>query len=120
LDPETTQAFIEAGAPRVCCRRHGVVVCAVSSARHASRFTRAFEGQAAWLAVNTSKGTVAELIRIARRTVGAICERVCDNARQGVDLLDGLRRIGIDEISHRQGPALLTVVVDHDVVAAIR
>lgn len=29
-------------------------------------------------------------------------------------LLDGLRRIGIDEISHRKGQRYLTVVVDHD------
>jgi transposase len=52
-------------------------------------------------------------MRVAWRTVGAICERVCDEAQQGVDLLDGLRRIGIDEISHRKGQRYLTVVVDH-------
>ena len=34
--------------------------------------------------------------------------------RARVDLLDGLRRIGIDEISHRKGQRYLTVVVDHD------
>jgi len=39
LDLGTTLAFIEAGAPRVTCRRHGVVVCAVPWARHDSRFT---------------------------------------------------------------------------------
>jgi transposase len=83
-------------------------------ARHTSRFTRAFEDQTAWLAVNTSKSAVAELMRIAWRTVGAICERVCDDARRDVDLLSGLRRIGIDEISHRKGQRYLTVVVDHD------
>lgn len=114
LDLGTTLAFIEAGAPRVRCRRHGVVVCAVPWARHHARFTRAFEDQAAWLAVNTSKSAVAQLMRIAWRTVGAICERVCDEAQQEVDLLDGLRRIGIDEISHRKGQRYLTVVVDHD------
>ena len=83
-------------------------------ARHRSRFTRAFEDQAAWLAVNTSKSAVAELMRIAWRTVGGICERVADQAQREVDLLDGLRRIGIDEISHRKGQRYLTVVVDHD------
>jgi transposase len=114
LDLGTTLAFVEAGAPRVTCRRHGVVVCAVPWARHGSRFTRAFEDQAAWLAVNTSKSAVAELMRIAWRTVGAICERVADQAQREVDLLDGLRRIGIDEISHRKGQRYLTVVVDHD------
>ena len=91
-------AFVEAQAPRVCCRRHGVVVAAVPWARHDSRFTRAFEDQAAWLAVNTSKTAVA-LMRIAWRTVGGICERVVAEAQREVDLLAGLRRIAIDEIS---------------------
>jgi transposase len=114
LDLGTTFAFVEAGAPRVTCRRHGVVVCAVPWARHQSRFTRAFEDQVAWLAVNTSKSAVAQLMRIAWRTVGGICERVCAEASGEVDLLAGLRRIGIDEISHRKGHRYLTVVVDHD------
>jgi transposase len=113
LDLGTTFAFIEADSPRVTCRRHGVVVCAVPWARHGSRFTRAFEDQVAWLAVNTSKTAVAELMRVAWRTVGTILERVAAEAVREVDLLDGLRRIGIDEISHRKGQAYLTVVVDH-------
>jgi transposase len=114
LDLGTTLAFVEAAAPRVTCRRHGVVVCAVPWARHSSRFTRAFEDQAAWLAVNTSKTAVAELMRVAWRTVGTICARVAADAGREVDLLTGLRRIGIDEISHRTGQRYLTVVVDHD------
>jgi transposase len=64
----TTLAFIEAEAPRVSCRRHGVVVCAVPWARHQARFTRAFEDQAAWLAVNCSKTAVAQLMRIQGRS----------------------------------------------------
>jgi transposase len=114
LDLGTARAFVEAEAPRVRCRRHGVVVCAVPWARHDARFTKAFEDQTAWLVVNCSKTAVAQLMRVAWRTVGAICERVCDEAQQEVDLLDGLRRIGIDEISHRKGQRYLTVVVDHD------
>jgi transposase len=113
LDLGTTFAFVEADAPRVTCRRHGVVVCAVPWARHDSRFTRAFEDQVAWLAVNTSKTAVAELMRVAWRTVGSILERVAAEAGRQVDLLDGLRRIGIDEISHRKGQRYLAVVVDH-------
>jgi len=66
------------------------------------------------LAVNTSQSAVAQPMRVAWRTVGAICERVCDEAKREVDLLAGLRRIGIDEISHRKGQRYLTVVVDHD------
>ena len=114
LDLGTTLAFVEADAPRVTCRRHGVVVCAVPWARHQARFTRAFEDQVAWLAVNTSKSAVAELMRIAWRSVGGICERVASEAQRKIDLLAGLRRIGIDEISHRTGQRYLTVVVDHD------
>jgi transposase len=114
LDLGTTLAFVEADAPRVACRRHGVVVCAVPWARHGSRFTRAFEDQTAWLAVHCSKTAVAELMRIAWRTVGGILERVAGEAVSDVDLLAGLTRVGIDEISHRKGQRYLTVVVDHD------
>jgi len=113
LDLGTTFAFVEADAPRVTCRRHGVVVVAVPWARHDSRFTRSFEDQVCWLAVNTSKTAVAELMRVAWRTVGTILERAAAEAAREVDLLDGLRRIGIDEISHRKGQRYLTVVVDH-------
>lgn len=76
LNLGSTLAFLEADAPRVSCRHHGVVVCAVPWARHPLRFTRAFEDQTAWLAVHCSKTAVAELMRVAWRTVGAICERV--------------------------------------------
>jgi transposase len=114
LDLGTTFAFVEADAPRVRCVDHGVVVCAVPWARHDSRFTRVFEDQVAWLAVNTSRTAVAELMRVAWRTVGTILERVAAEGRRKVDLLDGLARIGIDEISHRKGQRYLTVVVDHD------
>ncbi|MGH8573779.1 MAG: transposase, partial [Gammaproteobacteria bacterium] len=114
LDLGTTYCFLEAEAPRVECRRHGVVVCAVPWARHDSNFTRAFEDQVAWLAVNTSKTAVSELMRTAWRTVGWICERVMAEADSQRDLLAGLRRIGFDEISVRKGQRYLTVVVCHD------
>jgi transposase len=113
LDLGTTVAFVEAEAPRVTCREHGVVVCAVPWARHGSRFTRSFEDHATWLAVQCSKRAVAELLRIAWRTVGSICERVAAEAAGQHDLLAGLRWIGIDEIAHRTGQRYLTVVVDH-------
>lgn len=113
LDLGTTFCFLEAEAPRVRCRQHGVVVASVPWARHDARFTRAFEDQVAWLACNCSKTAVAELMRVAWRSVRGILERVADEARRNVDLLDGLKRIGIDEISHRKGQRYLTVVVDH-------
>jgi transposase len=114
LDLGTTLAFVESEAPRVQCDRHGVVVAAVPWARHDSSFTRCFEDQTAWLAVNTSKTAVAALMRITWRSVGWICERVIAEARSQRDLLDGLQRLGFDEISIRKGQRYLTVVVDHD------
>jgi transposase len=114
LDLGVVRVFLEAEAPRVRCPAHGVVVAAVPWARHGAGFTRAFEDTAAWLAVHTSRVAVAELLRVAWRTVGRMLTRVAEEAGQGVDRLEGLRRIGIDEISHRKGHRYLTVVVDHD------
>jgi transposase len=114
LDLGATLAYVEAGAPRVRCREHGVVVCAVPWARHGARFTRAFEDEVAWLAVHCSKSATARLMRVAWRTVGSIVERVVAETGREVDLLGGLERIGIDEISHRRGRRYLTVVIDHD------
>lgn len=114
LDLGTSLAYLEADAPRVCCKRHRVVVAAVPWARHGSRFTVAFEDQCCWLAVNTSKKAVAELMRVTWRTVGSICERVASEATAQRDLFAGLRRVGIDDFSHRKGHRYLTVVVDHD------
>ena len=114
LDLATTFAYLEADAPRVYCVHHQVVVAQVPWARHDSRFTIAFEDQCCWLAVNASKKAVAELMRVTWRTVGWICTRVTDEAAATRDLLAGLKRIGVDEISIRKGQRYLTVVVDHD------
>jgi len=114
LDVGTMFAYLEADAPRVYCKRHGVLVAAVPWARHDAGFTRPFEDQVAWLAVRTSKTAVAELLRIAWRTVGWICERVSNEAVATRDLLAGLTRVGLDEISIRKGQRYVTVVVDHD------
>jgi len=113
LDLGVVQAYLEADSPRVCCPEHGVVVAAVPWARHRARFTRYFDDTVAWLATNRSKSAVRELMRIAWRTAGGIIEGVADEARERIDLLAGLRRIGIDEISYRKGHRYLTVVVDH-------
>jgi transposase len=113
IDLGTTFAYVEAQAPRVECKRHGVIVAAVPWARHDSSFTTAFEDQCAWLAINTSARAVAQLMRTTWRTVSGICRRVSDEARGQRDLLAGLRRLGFDEISVRKGQSYITVVVDH-------
>jgi transposase len=114
LDLGTTRVFLEARAPRVRCRDHGVTVAAVPWARHRAGHTRDFDALAAWLAVRTSKSAVMELLRVAWRTIGAIVTRVNADIDKSIDRLEGLRRIGIDEISYKRGHRYLIVVVDHD------
>jgi transposase len=114
LDLGTTKVFLEAAAPRVRCAEHGVTVAAVPWARLGAGHTRDFDDLAAWLAVRTSKTAVMELLRVAWRTVGSIVTRVNADIDATVDRLDGLRRIGIDEISYKRGHRYLIVVVDHD------
>lgn len=114
LDLGTVKVFLEADAPRVDCPEHGVVVAAVPWARHGAGFTKDFEEQAAWLACHASKSAITALLRIAWVTVGRIITRVVAERGAGVDPLEGLTRIGIDEISYRKGQRYLTVVVCHD------
>jgi len=49
LDLGTTRVFLQAPAPRVSCREHGVLVAALPWARPGARFTRSFEDTCAWL-----------------------------------------------------------------------
>lgn len=114
LDIGTTPMWVEADAPRVNCREHGPTVAAVPWARHDAGHTRDFDDVVAWLAVRTSKAACSALMRVAWRTVGSIITRVCADIDAGTDRLDGLARIGIDEISYKKGHRYITVVVDHD------
>jgi transposase len=114
LDFAAVRVVLEADAPRVRCREHGVTVAAVPWARHGAGHTYAFDDQVAWLAVHTSRSAVAQLMRVAWRTVGAICARVAADGQAGADRLAGLRRIGIDELSYKRGHRYITCVVDHD------
>lgn len=113
LDLGTIRCRVQAAAPRVQCKTHGIVVAHVPWARHHAGSTRVFEDQVAWLATQTSKQATTQLMRIAWRTVGAVVGRVWDEVAAGVDLLDGLSQIGIDEVSYRRGRLFLMVVIDH-------
>jgi len=92
------------------CRR--VVSEAVPWARPGARFTRAFEQLVAWLAQQSAFSVISRLLRVTWRSVARIVSRVVAEARPRLRL-DGLERIGIDEISYRRGRRFLTVVVDH-------
>jgi transposase len=91
-----------------------VAVAAVPWADHDARLTRSFDEQVAWLAVQCNQSAVSELMRVSWRTVGWIVARVSRRLRAGKDQLQGLRRIGIDEVSFRRGQKYLILVVDHD------
>ncbi|MEU0837827.1 ISL3 family transposase [Streptomyces sp. NPDC005969] len=119
LDHGVMRVFLEACAPRVACREHGTTVAAVPWARHGAGHTHAFDAQTAWMAVECSKSAAAQLMRTSWRTIGAIVERYVADRDRAVDRLSGLRRIGIDEISHRKGQKYMTVVVDHDTARVV-
>ena len=119
LDHGLAMTYLEADAPRVRCQSHGVVVAHVPWAAHDTRHTLTFDQHVSWLAVRTSKSAVAELMRISWRSVSTIVARVwarieSEHGGAAGVRLEGLRRIGIDEISYRRGQLYLTIVVDHD------
>ena len=114
MDLGPVTAWLAADAPRVACPEHGIVTAAVPWARHGAAHTRFFDDQVAWLAAACSKTTITQLMRISWRTVGHIIARVTAEQLAGTDLLAGLARIGIDEISCKRGHKYIVVVVDHD------
>jgi transposase len=112
LDLGASRCIIECELRRLWCRSCGAQFEAVPWARAGSRYTRDFEDVVAWLAQQMAKTPIAGLLRIAWDTVGRIVARVTadhlDERR-----LQGLVRIGVDEISYRRGQRYLTSVADH-------
>ncbi len=112
LDLGGQRCYLVAQLRRVKCADCGVRVEAVPWARGA-RFTRDFEDVVAYLAQQMAKAPIARLMRIAWDTVGRIVERVIAE-RLDPRRLDGLRAVGVDEVSYRRRHRYLTVVADHD------
>lgn len=52
-------------------------------------------------------------MRVTWRSLTAIAGRVVEDGKARADPLEGLRRVGIDEISYKKGHRYLTVVTDH-------
>jgi len=114
LDVGTTKTYLKARTARVQCPEHGVVVADVPWARPGSKCTYSLEDTCAWLAAHTALSVLAVFLRLSWRSVAAIVVRVVADRAGKTDQLEGLRRIGVDEISYRKGHRYLTVVVDHD------
>lgn len=112
LDFAGMRVSFEYAIRRVDCPSCGPTTELVPWAPHASWFTYDFEHTVALLAQKLDKTTVRELMGIAWETVGKVVQRVVDRVGP-TDLLDGLTRIGIDEISYRRHHHYLTIVTDH-------
>jgi transposase len=112
LDLAGHRCFLQYELRRVECRDCGVRVEAVPWARRAARHTRDFEDLVAFCAQQMPKSQVQALLRVGWDTVGRIIARVVadhlDERR-----LEGLVRIGCDEICYRRGMRFLTNVADH-------
>lgn len=114
LDLAGRRCFLEYDLRRFPCPGCRQIVSeAVPWARPGARHTRVFDQLVACLAQQMAKTPLAELLRISWTTVGRIIARTVED-QVSERRFDGLRRIGIDEVSFRRGHRYLTLVVDHD------
>ncbi len=109
-----SRVWLDGEIRRLPCKRCGRVRTeAVAWARPGARHTRDFEDIVAWLVQRTDKTTTATLMACSWAAVDNIVQRVVAEHLDS-DRLDGLYRIGVDEISYRRGHQYLTVVADHE------
>lgn len=116
LDVAGMEIFLEYKIRRVFCQKcKAVKTERVPWAVTDSGFTTAFEERCAYFAQHASKTFVAKTLRIAWRSVGRIVGRVVVRALGPLNSrLEGLRHIGIDELSYRRHHEYITTVVDHE------
>ncbi len=114
LDLGVCRLLLECEIRRLRCPRcERVRTEEVPWARPGARHTRDFEDVVAWLAQRTDKTTITKLLRTSWESVSGIVGRVVTE-HLDTGRLEGLYRIGVDEISYRKGHRYLTVVADHD------
>ena len=110
-----TRVYLRYRIARVDCARCGPTTELVPWAAHAASHTYDFEEQVAYKAQGTDQTRVARDMRISWATVGKIVERVVErHLGDASGMLDGLRRIGLDELSYRKHHEYVSIVVDHD------
>lgn len=116
LDVFRVRCMVRCEVRRLSCPACGVSAEVVPWARVGSRFTRPFEDTCVWLVRAAPVSVVAQLQRVDWHSVGRMIERVVSEhtANRSGDGLDGLRRIGIDEVAYRKGHRYLMCVTDHD------
>jgi transposase len=114
LDLAGSKLWLEAEIRRLFCRRcQRVRTEVVPWARPGARHSRDLQDLVAFMAQRMDKTTVCRLLRVSWEAVAKI---VVDVVAEQLDAnrLDGLYRIGVDEVSYRKGHRYLTVVADHD------
>lgn len=114
LDLGACRLLLEAEVRRLRCPRcEKVITEDVPWARPRARHTKDFEDVVAWLAQRADKTTISKLLRCSWEAVASIVTRVVATSIDDTRL-NGLFRIGVDEVSYRKGHRYLTVVADHD------
>jgi transposase len=114
LDLAGSKLWLEAEIRRLACRRcRRVRTEQVPWARPGARHTRDVQDLVAFMAQRMDKTTITRLLRVSWEAVARI---VIDVVADQLDTarLDGLFRIGVDEVAYRKGHRYLTVVADHD------
>lgn len=101
-----------------CPRCERVVTEAVPWARPGAWHTRDLQDLAAHMAQRMDKSTVCRLLRISFEALVGIVELVVAEHIND-ERLEGLYRIGVDEVSYRKGHRYLTIVADHDAGSSV-
>jgi transposase len=103
LDLGTSRCYLEAEICRIDCRRCGRVRTEeVPFARRGAQHSRNFQDVIAWLAQRTDKTTITRLMRVSWEAVNHIVQIVVADKLDD-DRLEGLLRIGVNEVSYRRG-----------------
>lgn len=107
--------FLHYAPKRIKCPKHGVKTEFLPWADGTSRFTKGFNNDIAFMALNTPKTVVSQYMDINWRTVGNALKAAHDRIEPDVSVrLRGLRKICVDETSREKGHTYITVVYDMD------
>lgn len=113
LDIGKNRFYVECEVPRCKCPEHGVHTVKIPWAFPDSDYTYAFEMQVAYCAAKLPTNFVARRYRIKWGTVGNCVKRVQENVPPlQIKRFDNLRKIAIDEVSHKKGHKYLTTVMN--------
>ncbi len=105
------EAYLHAGVPRVRCPQHGVRLIQVAWARPGSGFTLLFEALAMLLMREMPVKAAARIVGEHDTRLWRVLMHHVDAARSQEDF-SGVRQVGVDETSHRQGQDYVSVFVD--------